>query len=139
LNNNDGYDKIKVEIEFNKEVTSDSSGLVYVCFGPQSPPLNPPLYINKYIQVIQIQIIYNIKLQITNNKIKHVIHIYTQTNQYRLMRDDKTSYINKYIQVIQIKIIYNIKPHCGFLRLNYRFWQLFYKHLRFENKKNTIF
>jgi hypothetical protein len=32
LNNNDGYDKIKVEIEFNKEVTSASSGLVYVCF-----------------------------------------------------------------------------------------------------------
>jgi hypothetical protein len=92
-------------------------------------------YINKYIQVIQIKIIYNIKLQITNNKIKHVIHIYTQTNQYRLMRDDKTSYINKYIQVIQIKIIYNIKLHCVFLRLNYRFWQLFYKHLRFENKK----
>ena len=29
--------------------------------------------------------------KITNNKIKHAIHIYTQTNQYRFMRDDKTS------------------------------------------------
>jgi len=36
--------------------------------------------------------------------LKHVIYIYTQTNQYRFMRDDKTPYINKYIQVIQILI-----------------------------------
>jgi hypothetical protein len=33
-----------------------------------------------------------------------MLNIYTQANQYRFMRDDKTSYINKYIQVIQILI-----------------------------------
>ena len=40
------------------------------------------------------------------NKMKFVIYIYTHTqvNQYRFMRDDKTSYINKYIQVIHILI-----------------------------------
>jgi hypothetical protein len=35
------------------------------------------------------------------NKIKHVILRYTQANQYRFMRDDKTSYINKNIRVLQ--------------------------------------
>ena len=46
--------------------------------------------------------------KITNNEIKHVIYIYknvyTQANQYRFMREDKTSYISKYIRVLQILI-----------------------------------
>ena len=41
--------------------------------------------------------------KLTNNKIKHVIHVYIYPHT-RFMRDYMTSYINKYIRVIQILI-----------------------------------
>jgi hypothetical protein len=54
-------------------------------------------------QILKFQYAYIHK--ITNNKIKHVyIYIHTQANQYRFMRDDKTSYVNKYIQVIHTHV-----------------------------------
>ena len=56
-----------------------------------------------------------------------IIYTHTQANQYRFMRDDKTSYINKYIRVIINKYIYYLqyKTSLHFFKIKLQVLHLF--------------